>query len=186
VHHSAEQLDFLVNTRMQPVELVWSRMVMLTPIFALGLDNPVRFDDGLIAAAVLLLGSMWGCFIHSNIRWRLGPFEWLLTTLPFITGVTPTMASGATAITRQWFPGSTVFSAPITCPKRGVNATESMSRCPIPLRGNSFIHSRHRARCFQPKTGGLRSDDAELPVSSAILGPLTRHNSSRRPGASNA
>ena len=83
VHHSAEQLDFLVNTRMHPVDLVWSRMVMLTPIFALGLANPVRFGDGLMATLVLLIGSAWGYFIHSNVRWRLGPFEWLLTTPGF-------------------------------------------------------------------------------------------------------
>jgi sterol desaturase/sphingolipid hydroxylase (fatty acid hydroxylase superfamily) len=83
VHHSAEQLDFLVNTRMHPVDLVWSRMVMLTPIFALGLANPLRFGDGLIATTILLSGSMWGYFIHSNVRWRLGPFEWLLTTPAF-------------------------------------------------------------------------------------------------------
>jgi sterol desaturase/sphingolipid hydroxylase (fatty acid hydroxylase superfamily) len=83
VHHSAEQLDFLVNTRMHPVDLVWSRMIMLTPIFALGLANPLRFDDGLVATAILLTGSMWGYFIHSNVRWRLGPFEWLLTTPAF-------------------------------------------------------------------------------------------------------
>ena len=83
VHHSAEQLDFLVNTRMHPVDLVWSRMIMLTPIFALGLANPLRFGDGLIATTVLLSGSMWGYFIHSNVRWRLGPFEWLLTTPGF-------------------------------------------------------------------------------------------------------
>ena len=83
VHHSAEQLDFLVNTRMHPVDLVWSRMIMLTPIFALGLANPVRFSDGLIATIILFSGSMWGYFIHSNVRWRLGPFEWLLTTPAF-------------------------------------------------------------------------------------------------------
>jgi sterol desaturase/sphingolipid hydroxylase (fatty acid hydroxylase superfamily) len=83
VHHSAEQLDFLVNTRMHPVDLVWSRMIMLTPIFALGLANPVHFGDGVIATSVLLIGSMWGYFIHSNVRWRLGPFEWLLTTPAF-------------------------------------------------------------------------------------------------------
>jgi sterol desaturase/sphingolipid hydroxylase (fatty acid hydroxylase superfamily) len=83
VHHSAEQLDFLVNRRMHPVDLVWSRMIMLTPIFALGLANPVRFSDGLIAATILLSGSMWRYFIHSNVRWRLGPFEWLLTTPAF-------------------------------------------------------------------------------------------------------
>ena len=83
VHHSAEQLDFLVNARMHPVDLVWSRMIMLTPIFALGLANPLSFGDGLVATAILLIGSMWGYFIHSNIRWRLGPFEWLLTTPAF-------------------------------------------------------------------------------------------------------
>src|SRR5208282_2206713 len=53
VHHSAEQLDFLVNARLHPVDLVWSRMVMLTPIFALGLANPVRFGDCLMATIVL-------------------------------------------------------------------------------------------------------------------------------------
>ncbi len=83
VHHSAEQLDFLVNTRLHPIDLVWSRMVMLTPIFALGLANPIHFGDGLTAAVILLVGSTWGYFIHSNVRWRLGPFEWLLTTPGF-------------------------------------------------------------------------------------------------------
>ena len=83
VHHSAEELDFLVNTRMHPVDLVWSRMAMLTPVYALGLANPVRFGDGLIAAIVLIIGSAWGYFIHSNVRWRLGRFEWFLTTPGF-------------------------------------------------------------------------------------------------------
>jgi sterol desaturase/sphingolipid hydroxylase (fatty acid hydroxylase superfamily) len=83
VHHSAEELDFLVNTRAHPVDLVWSRIVMLTPIFALGLANPFHFGDSLLATTVLLIGSMWGYFIHSNLRWRFGPFEWLLTTPAF-------------------------------------------------------------------------------------------------------
>ena len=59
MHHSAEQLDFLVNTRLHPIDLVWSRMIMLTPIFALGLANPLSFGDGLVATAILLIGSMW-------------------------------------------------------------------------------------------------------------------------------
>jgi sterol desaturase/sphingolipid hydroxylase (fatty acid hydroxylase superfamily) len=78
-----ESADFLVNTRMHPVDLVWSRIIMLTPIFALGLANPLSFGDGLVATTILLVGSMWWYFIHSNIRWRLGPFEWLLTTPAF-------------------------------------------------------------------------------------------------------
>jgi sterol desaturase/sphingolipid hydroxylase (fatty acid hydroxylase superfamily) len=76
-------MDFLVNTRMHPVDLVWSGMAMLTPIYALGLADPFRFGDGLIAAIVLIAGSAWGYFIHSNVGWRLGPFEWLLTTPGF-------------------------------------------------------------------------------------------------------
>jgi sterol desaturase/sphingolipid hydroxylase (fatty acid hydroxylase superfamily) len=83
VHHSAEELDFLVNNRMHPIDVVWSRMIMLTPIYALGLANPLSYRDGLIATIVLLTGSIWSYFIHSNVRWRLGPFEWLLTTPGF-------------------------------------------------------------------------------------------------------
>jgi sterol desaturase/sphingolipid hydroxylase (fatty acid hydroxylase superfamily) len=26
---------------------------------------------------------MWGFFIHSNLRWRLGPLEWLISTPAF-------------------------------------------------------------------------------------------------------
>lgn len=83
VHHSAEQLDFLVNTRMHPVDMVFSRMCMLTPILALGLVNPMRVSDGMIPMIILITGSMWGYFIHSNTRWRLGPLEWLITTPGF-------------------------------------------------------------------------------------------------------
>lgn len=70
VHHSAEELDFLVNNRMHPIDVVWSRMIMLTPIYALGLANPLSYRDGLIATIVLLTGSIWSYFIHSNVRWR--------------------------------------------------------------------------------------------------------------------
>ena len=45
---------------------------MLTPIFALGLANPLSFGAGLVATAILLSGSTWGYFIHSNVRWREG------------------------------------------------------------------------------------------------------------------
>ena len=83
VHHSAERLDFLVNTRAHPVDIVWSRMVMLTPIYALGLASPLHFSDGAFVAGILLTGSMWGYFVHANLRWRLGPFEWLLATPGF-------------------------------------------------------------------------------------------------------
>ena len=32
---------------------------------------------------VLFVGSMWSYFIHANVRWRLGPFEELLSSPAF-------------------------------------------------------------------------------------------------------
>ena len=83
IHHSAEHVDYLVSSRAHPIDFVWSRLVMLTPLFALGLVNPMRLSDGIIPAAVLIVGSFWGFFVHANVRWRLGPFEWLLATPGF-------------------------------------------------------------------------------------------------------
>ncbi len=83
IHHSAEAIDFMVSARAHPVDFLWSRLVMLTPLFALGLVNPMRFSDGAIPVVILLAGSLWGFFVHANLRWRLGPFEWLLATPGF-------------------------------------------------------------------------------------------------------
>lgn len=83
IHHSAEAIDFMVSSRAHPVDFLWSRLVMLTPLFALGLVNPMRPSDGLIPAAILILGGLWGYFVHANLRWRLGPLEWILTTPGF-------------------------------------------------------------------------------------------------------
>lgn len=83
IHHSAGQIDFLVNTRAHPVDLVFTRMVSLAPLFALGLVNPLSVRDGIIPVLVLLAGVLWGFFIHANLRWRLGPLAWLITTPAF-------------------------------------------------------------------------------------------------------
>ncbi len=83
IHHSAEEIDYMVSTRAHPIDFVWSRLIMLTPLFALGLVNPMRFSDGLIPVMILIAGSLWGFFVHANVRWRLGPFEWLLATPGF-------------------------------------------------------------------------------------------------------
>jgi sterol desaturase/sphingolipid hydroxylase (fatty acid hydroxylase superfamily) len=31
----------------------------------------------------MLFGTLWGYFIHANIRWRFGPLEWLISTPAF-------------------------------------------------------------------------------------------------------
>jgi len=82
VHHSATHVYFLTNTRAHPVDLLFTRLCSLLPLYVLGLAGP-GVAGSATPVAVILLGSVWGFFIHSNIRVRLGPLEWLLSTPAF-------------------------------------------------------------------------------------------------------
>jgi sterol desaturase/sphingolipid hydroxylase (fatty acid hydroxylase superfamily) len=82
VHHSAEQLDFLIDTRMHPIDMAFGRLSGLIPVFALGLGTPTAAGS-MIPVVIVLTGTMWGFFIHANLRWRYGPLEWLIGTPPF-------------------------------------------------------------------------------------------------------
>ena len=83
VHHSAEEMDFLVNTRAHPVDIVFTRLCGLVPLYVLGLASPVRGTAGAIPVLVVLIGTTWGFFLHSNLRWRMGWFERLVATPAF-------------------------------------------------------------------------------------------------------
>ncbi len=83
VHHSAKHMDFLVNTKAHPVDVVFTRLVGLVPLYVLGLAAPVRGVAGTLPLLVVLLGTVWGFFIHSNVRWRMGFFEHVLATPAF-------------------------------------------------------------------------------------------------------
>jgi len=83
IHHSAEHVDFLVNTRAHPVDMVITRLCGLIPLFILGLASPVRGSSSLVPVLVVLVGTLWGFFIHANLRWRFGPLEWLIATPAF-------------------------------------------------------------------------------------------------------
>jgi sterol desaturase/sphingolipid hydroxylase (fatty acid hydroxylase superfamily) len=82
VHHSAEHVDFLVNTRAHPLDMVFTRLCGLIPLYVLGLAAP-RGSASLVPVLVLLWGAVWGFFIHANIRWRFGPLEWFISTPGF-------------------------------------------------------------------------------------------------------
>jgi len=84
VHHSAEHIDFLVNTRAHPIDMVFTRICGLIPLYILGLASPMSGRSGsLIPVLVVLVGTVWGFFIHANVRWRFGPLEWLIATPAF-------------------------------------------------------------------------------------------------------
>jgi sterol desaturase/sphingolipid hydroxylase (fatty acid hydroxylase superfamily) len=83
IHHSSEHIDFMVSTRAHPVDMVFTRLLGLVPLYALGIVSPVGRDAGVIPLLIVLVGTIWGFFIHSNVRWRLGPFEQLISTPAF-------------------------------------------------------------------------------------------------------
>ncbi len=83
IHHSAEQMDWLVNSRVHPVDMVFTRLCGLAPLYAIGLASPLTGTANLVPVLVLLIGILWGFFVHANVRWRFGPLEWLLATPAF-------------------------------------------------------------------------------------------------------
>jgi sterol desaturase/sphingolipid hydroxylase (fatty acid hydroxylase superfamily) len=83
IHHSAEQIDWLVNTRAHPVDMVFTRLCGLAPLYAVGLAAPLAGTPSLVPLIVLTIGSVWGFYVHANMRWRFGPVEWLLATPAF-------------------------------------------------------------------------------------------------------
>lgn len=83
VHHSAEHMDWLVNTRAHPFDMVFTHLSGLAPVYLLGLASAkgTHFDS--VAAIVTIAGTLWSFFIHANVRLRLGPLEWLISTPAF-------------------------------------------------------------------------------------------------------
>ena len=84
VHHSPEEIDWLVNSHAHPVDIVFVRLCGFVPMYALSLAQPMagaRIDTAPLI--VMLIATMWGFFIHANIRWRFGWLEWIVSTPNF-------------------------------------------------------------------------------------------------------
>jgi len=83
IHHSAEQLDWLVNTRAHPFDMVFTRLSGLAPVYLLGLAHPTGATLDPAVALMTIFATIWTFFIHANIRVRLGPAEWLISSPAF-------------------------------------------------------------------------------------------------------
>lgn len=83
IHHSAEELDWLVNTRAHPFDTVFVRFSGLAPVYLLGLAQTTgpRLDPAV--AILTIFGTLWTFFIHANMRVRLGSLEWLISSPAF-------------------------------------------------------------------------------------------------------
>ncbi|WP_294541968.1 sterol desaturase family protein [uncultured Rhodoblastus sp.] len=83
VHHNPEQIYFLISARAHPVDNAFIRLCGLVLIYVTGLGAPQSVQGTMLATLLMLATTIWGFFIHANVRWRLGPFEWLLATPAF-------------------------------------------------------------------------------------------------------
>jgi sterol desaturase/sphingolipid hydroxylase (fatty acid hydroxylase superfamily) len=83
VHHSANDIDFLVNTRAHPFDIVLGRLCGIVPLYVLGLAGPTGAIGAGMPVLVVFLGTVWGYFIHSNLRLRFGPLAWVVSTPAF-------------------------------------------------------------------------------------------------------
>jgi sterol desaturase/sphingolipid hydroxylase (fatty acid hydroxylase superfamily) len=82
VHHSPESLDWMVNTRAHPLDVAFTRLCGLVPLYILGLAAP-HGEGQLLPVIVTLVGTVWAFFVHANLKWRFGPLEWLVATPAF-------------------------------------------------------------------------------------------------------
>jgi sterol desaturase/sphingolipid hydroxylase (fatty acid hydroxylase superfamily) len=83
IHHSAEEIDWLVSVRAHPFDNAFNKLEALAPLYLLGLAKASgnRLDPAV--ALVTVIGIIWTYFIHANVRFRLGPLEWLISTPAF-------------------------------------------------------------------------------------------------------
>lgn len=82
IHHTPEHLDWLVNTRAHPVDILITRLGGLVPLYLLGLDR-VGGTSGLAPVLITVIGTFWSFFVHANVRWRFGWLEQIVATPAF-------------------------------------------------------------------------------------------------------
>jgi sterol desaturase/sphingolipid hydroxylase (fatty acid hydroxylase superfamily) len=83
IHHSAEEMNWLVTTRAHPFDIVFTRMTGLVPVYLLGLAQATGARIDPLVVVVMVIGITWTYFIHANVRFRLGPLEWLVSSPAF-------------------------------------------------------------------------------------------------------
>ncbi|MBR0939099.1 sterol desaturase family protein [Bradyrhizobium jicamae] len=76
IHHSSEELDWLVAVRVHPVDQILTRGAPLLAVISLG------FSEWAIGVCALI--SAWHAFlVHSNVRIGFGPLRMLLVSPAF-------------------------------------------------------------------------------------------------------
>jgi sterol desaturase/sphingolipid hydroxylase (fatty acid hydroxylase superfamily) len=83
IHHSSEQIDWLVNTRAHPLDMFFGRFTGLVPIYFLGLAQPTAQSVDIVPILYSVVGTVWSFWVHANMSWRFGFIERILATPAF-------------------------------------------------------------------------------------------------------
>ena len=83
VHHSAEEIDWLVTTKSHPLDMFFTHLCASAPVYAAGLAQPLGTRVDFVPMAITFVTMYWAYFIHANVRWRFGWLEWLVSTPGF-------------------------------------------------------------------------------------------------------
>jgi sterol desaturase/sphingolipid hydroxylase (fatty acid hydroxylase superfamily) len=73
VHHSIAEMDWLAAGRLHPLDQVFQSAIVVLPLFVLGFGRATF-------GAYIFLSTLWGIFVHSNVRFTFGPLRWLVAT----------------------------------------------------------------------------------------------------------
>lgn len=76
IHHSVETLDWLAGSRLHMVEILVTRIAVLTPLFLLG------FDKSVVDMYIVIVGFQ-AVFNHANVHLPWGPLRYLIVTPDF-------------------------------------------------------------------------------------------------------
>jgi len=83
VHHSATEMDWLVNSRAHPFDMVFTRLCGLIPMYLLGLAQPTAASADLTPFIYMIFGNFWSFVIHANLNLRLGFLEKIIASPAF-------------------------------------------------------------------------------------------------------
>jgi sterol desaturase/sphingolipid hydroxylase (fatty acid hydroxylase superfamily) len=83
IHHSAEEIDWLVTVKAHPFDMFFTRLCAMLPLYALGLAQPLGNRVDYVPMVVTVVTMYWAYFIHANLNWRFGWLEWLISTPAF-------------------------------------------------------------------------------------------------------
>ena len=83
IHHSPTEINWLVATRVHPLEIIFLRSISFVPVFGLGLVDLTASKADIYSLMLLNFNTLWGIFIHANVKFRFGWLEHIIATPHF-------------------------------------------------------------------------------------------------------